>query len=37
VDLTYKEYPIPHTISEQSLNDLSDWLEKNLIVPEDMK
>ena len=27
-DLTYKEYPIAHTISEQSLRDLSGWLEE---------
>jgi phospholipase/carboxylesterase len=32
-DLTYKEYPIPHTISEQSLHDLSSWLEKKISVP----
>jgi phospholipase/carboxylesterase len=25
-DLTYKEYPIAHAISEQSLHDLSGWL-----------
>jgi phospholipase/carboxylesterase len=37
VDLTYKQYPIPHTISEQSLNDLSGGFEKKLSVPEDMK
>jgi phospholipase/carboxylesterase len=36
-DVTYKEYPIPHTISEQSLSDLSDWLQKKLAVPADMK
>lgn len=36
-DVTYKEYPIPHTISEQSLADLSDWLQKKLAVPADMK
>jgi phospholipase/carboxylesterase len=36
-DLTYKEYPIPHSMSEQSLSDLSDWLQKMLAVPADMK
>jgi phospholipase/carboxylesterase len=36
-DLTYKEYPIGHTISEESLSDLSQWLEKKLDVPADMK
>jgi phospholipase/carboxylesterase len=36
-DLTYKEYPIPHTISEESLSDLSLWLQKKLDVPPDMK
>lgn len=36
-DLTYKEYPIPHTISEESLSDLSSWLQKVLDVPTDIK
>jgi phospholipase/carboxylesterase len=36
-DLTYREYPIPHTISEESLADLSRWLQKKLDVPADMK
>jgi phospholipase/carboxylesterase len=36
-DLTYKEYPIPHTISEESLADLCQWLQKKLDVPGDMK
>jgi phospholipase/carboxylesterase len=36
-DLTYKEYPIPHTISEESLADLSRWLQKKLDVPADIK
>jgi phospholipase/carboxylesterase len=36
-DVTYKEYPIPHTISEESLTDLSLWLQKKLAVPADMK
>jgi phospholipase/carboxylesterase len=35
-DLTYKEYPIPHTISEQSLHDLSNWLETRISVPIEM-
>lgn len=29
-DLVYKEYPIPHTMSEESLKDLTDWLKKQL-------
>jgi len=36
-DLTYKEYPIPHSMSEESVADLADWLQKKLAVPEDMK
>jgi phospholipase/carboxylesterase len=36
-DLTYREYPIQHTISEESLADLSQWLQKKLDVPADMK
>lgn len=36
-DVEYTEYPIPHTISEQSLSDLSVWLQKKLAVPADMK
>lgn len=36
-DVTYKEYPIHHTISEESLSDLTDWLQKRLAVPADMK
>jgi phospholipase/carboxylesterase len=36
-DLTYKEYPIAHSISEESLADLSLWLQKKLDVPADMK
>jgi phospholipase/carboxylesterase len=36
-DVEYKEYPIPHTISEQSLADLSSWLQIKLDVPADMK
>ena len=27
-DLTYREYPSPHKISRQSLNDISQWLEQ---------
>ena len=30
VDLTYKEYPMPHSISEASLNDVVDWLAARL-------
>lgn len=29
-NLTYKEYPIPHTISEESLADFSLWLQRRL-------
>jgi phospholipase/carboxylesterase len=36
-DLTYREYPIGHTISEESLSDFSAWLRKKLDVPRDMK
>lgn len=36
-DLTYREYAIPHTISEQSLADFSEWLQKMLAVPQDMR
>ncbi len=36
-DLMYKKYPIPHTISEESLSDLSVWLQKKLDVPPDIK
>ena len=34
-DVTYREYPILHTISEESLNDVSDWLQKRLDVRRD--
>jgi phospholipase/carboxylesterase len=30
VDLTYKEYPIGHEISDESLLDLSEWLKKRI-------
>ena len=36
-DLTYREYPIGHTISEESLADFSSWLRKRLEVSADMK
>ena len=36
-DVTYTEYPIPHSISEQSLGDLSVWLQKKLAAPGDME
>ena len=36
-DVTYREYPIGHTISEESLSDFSAWLRKRLDVPGDMK
>ena len=31
--LTYKEYPIAHSMSEESLSDLSLWLQTRLDVP----
>lgn len=31
-EFTYKEYPISHTISEESLNDLSAWLQKRVVM-----
>lgn len=31
-EFTYKEYPIPHTISEESLSDLSAWLQKRVVM-----
>ena len=36
-DLTYREYPIPHTISEESIADIGTWFQKVLDVPRDMK
>lgn len=30
VKLEYKEYPMAHEISQESLNDLADWLENRL-------
>jgi phospholipase/carboxylesterase len=30
IDLTYKEYPMTHEISEESLNDFSKWLTQQL-------
>lgn len=30
IDLTYKEYPMAHEISEESLNDFSKWLTQQL-------
>jgi phospholipase/carboxylesterase len=35
VDLTYGEYPIAHTICEQSLGDIADWFDGALGVPSD--
>ena len=29
-DVTYREYPIPHTISEESLSDTADWLQQKI-------
>ena len=31
-DLTYKEYPIPHSMSEQSVSDLAEWLREKLAI-----
>jgi phospholipase/carboxylesterase len=36
-DLTYKEYPIAHSMSEQSVSDLADWLREKLAIPPDIK
>ncbi len=36
-DLTYREYPIAHQISEESLRDLSAWLQKRLNVSVEKK
>lgn len=30
VDLEYKEYPMAHEISQESLRDVSSWLSKHL-------
>ena len=30
-DLMYKEYPIPHSMSEESVTDFSEWLKKRII------
>lgn len=30
VDVTYQEYPIGHSISEESLDDLSEWLTRRI-------
>ncbi len=30
-DLTYKEYPMGHTVSEQSLSDIAAWLRKRFL------
>lgn len=32
-DLTYREYPIAHQVSEESLMDLSSWLRQKLQAP----
>jgi phospholipase/carboxylesterase len=29
-DVIYREYPIQHTISEESLNDAADWLQQKI-------
>jgi phospholipase/carboxylesterase len=33
VDLTYKEYRMPHSVSQESLDDISKWLKKRLDSP----
>ena len=30
VDLTYREYPIGHQVSQQSLADITEWLTERL-------
>jgi phospholipase/carboxylesterase len=32
VDLTYREYPMGHSVSQQSLNDITSWLTKRLDI-----
>jgi phospholipase/carboxylesterase len=32
-DVVYHEYPIQHTISEESLNDAAVWLQQKLSIP----
>jgi phospholipase/carboxylesterase len=34
VDLTYREYAMGHHVSEESLNDISDWLTARLDSPD---
>jgi predicted esterase len=29
-DVSYHEYPIQHTISEESLSDAADWLQQKI-------
>jgi phospholipase/carboxylesterase len=29
--VTYREYPIPHTISDESLQDADNWLQKTIV------
>jgi phospholipase/carboxylesterase len=36
-DVTYREYPIAHQISEESLSDLTEWLTQRLAWGEKMK
>jgi len=36
-DVTDEKYPTPYTISELIFSNLSDWLQKKLAVPSDMK
>ncbi|HAL55633.1 MAG TPA: phospholipase [Bacteroidetes bacterium] len=31
-DFTYREYPIPHTISEESLTDVATWLKEKALA-----
>jgi phospholipase/carboxylesterase len=30
LDLTYREYPMGHQVSMESLNDIADWLKDRL-------
>lgn len=33
VDLTYREYPMAHTVSQESLSDIAEWLTKHMDSP----
>jgi phospholipase/carboxylesterase len=34
VDLDYREYPMPHTVSRESLDDVAGWLTRQLDSPD---